>query len=390
MTDHTPDATRQRLEQGLRSRADLLTEAPLTLADVRTTARSIRRRRRAAAAGVAAAVLAVVAVPVGLGLAGTTDREVQPAPAPSPTAPAPGYLEDGTVHHLDGTDVALGGVQGVRAWAPLGPGYVADATRQGGRVVSFHDADGSLETTWPAPTTRSFVVDGDGRHAAWVLPSGEPVLLDGTTGELARLAPVAGARSPEAVGVLGTCPDDCGVVVADRGGRGPGATYLVPVDGTARPFLPEVPQVVALSPDDSLAAGLVGPAPDDIHSCGGVWSTGSGQTAWEDCSDNLYLFSPGSRYVATTFAEGLGPNSLRIKDAATGVLLHEMSLVDWMPGHVWVDDEHVLVNVQRGTDWSLVRIGVDGTEEVLAGPAPGVDEEEWGMAVSPYLLPTGP
>ncbi|GGO76426.1 hypothetical protein [Nocardioides deserti] len=376
------DRTEERLEQGLRSRADVLTEAPLTLAHVKATARTIRRRRRSVGAGVAAALVAAVLLPLGLG--GGDDTAVVPAPQPA-VAPT-GWLTDGTVHLLDGTEVPLGGVSEVRAWAPLGEGYVAAGTRQGAEVVSLHDADGSLETTWPATGPASFVVDDDGRHAAWVLDTGEPVLLDAASGEIERLSSAGLGRRPRPVGIAGTCPDECGVVLAD----GSGSTYLVPADGAAEPFLPKIPQVVALSPDDSLVAGLVGPAPDDIHSCGGVWSAGSGQAAWEDCNDNQYLFSPDSRYVATTFAEGLGPNSLRLKDAATGVLVHEMRRVDWMPEHVWVDDEHVLVNVQRGTEWSLVRIGVDRTEEVLAGPAPGVDEEKWGMPVSPYLLPTGP
>lgn len=375
------DRTEERLEQGLRSRADGMIEAPLTLADVKSTARTIRRRRRSAGAGVAALVAAVL-LPLGLGFG--DDTAVVPAPQPD-VAPA-GWLTDATLHLLDGTEVRLDGIAEVRAWAPLGEGYVAAGTREGAEVVSLHDADGSLETTWPATGPTEFVVDDDGRHAAWVLPTGEPVLLDGASGEIERLPSAGLGRRPRPVAIAGACPDECGVVLAD----GSGTAYLVPVGGTAEPFLPEVPQVRALSPDDSLAAGLVGPAPDDIHSCGGVWSAGSGQAAWEDCHDNRYLFSPDGRYVATTFAEGLGPNSLRLKDAATGVLLHEMRRVDWMPEHVWVDDEHVLVNVQRGTEWSLVRIGVDGTEEVLAGPAPGVDEEEWGMAVSPYLLPTGP
>lgn len=380
------DRTEERLEQGLRSRADALTDAPLTLADVKATARTIRRRRRSAGAGVAAALVAAVLLPLGLGLGDGDDTAVVPAPQPA-VAPA-GWHTDGTVHLLDGTEVPLGGVSEVRAWAPLGEGYVAAGMRQGRPVVSFHDRGGALETTWPVSDAGSFVVDDDGRHAAWVLDTGEPVLLDGASGEIERLSSDGLGRRPSPVGITGGCPDECGVVLAG----GSGAAYLVSRDRAVEPFLPDVPQVLALAPDDSLVAGVTGPAPDDIHACGGVWpasSGGSTEPAWEDCVDNVYRFSPDGRHVATSFAEGAGMRELRLKDAATGVLLHEMPIADALDRVVWADEQHVLVAVLRDGRWSVVRIGVDGQEEVLGRPLPPVPGDIAEVS-SPYLLPTGP
>jgi hypothetical protein len=384
------DRTEEHLARGLRSRADTLTEAPLTLAEVKATARTIRRRRRAGA-GAAAALVAAVLLPLGLDLSGD-DTAVVPAPQPA-VAPA-GWVTDGTVHLLDGTEVRLEGVTGVRAWASLADGYVAAGTRQGAQVVSLHDADGSLETTWPVTGPAAFVVDGDGRHAAWVLPTGEPVLLDGASGEIERLPSAGLGRRPQVRGIAGSCPADCGVVVAGGPsvGSGWGSTYLVPVHGPVEPFVPEVPRVVALASDDSLVAGIVGPAPDDIHACGGVWlarSGGSARPAWEDCVDNVYRFSPDGRYVATSFAEGAGMRELRLKDAATGVLLHEMPIADAVDRVAWTDEQHVLAAVLRDGRWSVVRIGIDGQEEVLGGPLPPVPGDIAEVS-SPYLLPTGP
>jgi len=300
----------------------------------------------------------------------------------------PGWLEDGTLRFLDGAEVPLAGVQDVRQWAALGEGYVAAGTRRGQDVVSFHDARGALETTWPVQPSGSLVVDGDGRHAAWVLPSREVALLDGSTGEARLLGPVRGGDLVPR-GIVGGCPADCGVVVTGRGGAGLGTTYLAAVDGTVAPYLTEVPVVLAPAPDYSLVAGLDRVAPDDVHSCGGVWTTGTAGSLWEDCVDNVYVFAPDARHVATTFAEGLGPRELRLKDARTGELRHEIAIAEGVAGIWWEDAAHVLVGVQRGEQWSVVRVGVDGSEETVAGPAPGVPSPD-GLPRSPYTLPTGP
>ncbi|WP_435746744.1 hypothetical protein [Nocardioides sp. SYSU DS0663] len=380
MSDQTFE---ERLGQALHERADLVADSPLTLDDVRGAARRIRRRRRAAVAGAALAALAVL-VPVGLSVFDGPERAVEPA-APVVEPAPPSYVQDGVVHLLDGTEVPLAGVGEVRSYAPLGEGYVAEGTRRGASVVSLHDSTGALEATWPASS--SLVVDGDGVHAAWLHPSGEAALLDGSTGTVERLPPVDGADLHPR-GIVGDCPEDCGVVVSESGAPGWGPTYLTSTDGTVTPYLTEIPLVLAVAPDDSLVAGVDRAAPDDIHVCTGVWVTGAAGSLWEGCEDNVFEFSPGATHVATTFAEGLGPRELRLRDARTGAVLHDLGLVESVAGFAWEDEEHVLAVVQRRAagGHTLERIGVDGTVEVVAGPAEGTLDSN-ALPRPPYLLP---
>ncbi|MEV7430497.1 hypothetical protein AB0N29_12840 [Nocardioides sp. NPDC092400] len=382
------DTFEDRLQRDLRSRADLLLDAPLTLHDVKGAARTIRRRRRGAAAGAVAVLLVAVGVPLGvLAASGGDDRVVEPAPAVS--VPDPGYLEGGTVRLLDGTEVPLAGVRAVRGWAAVGEGYVAGATRQGTEVVSLHDADGSLRTTWPVSPGASFVVDGDGRHAAWLLPGDEVVLLDGATGETTRLGRVTGGTELQPRGIVGECPEDCGVVVTENGEAGFGPTYLVPTEGPVEPYLPQIPLVTAVAPDDALVAGVDRPAPDDLHQCTAVWEPGAAGPLWEDCVENVHVFSPGGTRVATTFAEGAGARELRLRDARSGAVLHEIPIADALDGFVWEDEEHVLVAVLDDGEWSVVRIGTDGSETRVAGPAAPLPGDIAEVS-SPYVLPTAP
>ncbi|MDN4173752.1 hypothetical protein QWY28_12395 [Nocardioides sp. SOB77] len=376
-----------RLERGLRERADALTDAPLTLGDVKEAARTIRRRRRATTAAVAAAVAAVL-VPLGVALAGGDDAVVEPAPRPDGVH-GTGFVTGGTVHLLDGTRVPLEGVDDLRAWAPLAEGYVAAGSREGTDVVSLHGGDGSLETTWPVQRQESFVVDADGRYAAWLVPGGEVVLLDGSTGEVDRLAQVE-AGAPRLRGFVGDCAAACDVVVTDQDVPvGEAATYLASSDGGYAPWDVDVPLVVGVSADDSLVAGITGVAPDDLGVCSGVWQVDRAAPLWEGCVENVYRFSPDERYVATSFGEGAGTRELRLRDALTGAIVHEMPIADALDRMVWTDEDHVLAAVLREGRWSVVRIGVDGQEEVVGeplAPLPGDVPE----VSSPYLLPTGP
>jgi hypothetical protein len=375
--------TDDQLGRTLREHSADVHGVPLTLADVRGRARSIRRRR---AAGTVAALAVVAAVVAPVALLGGHDGSRSPEPAPSPTrAVDPGQpglptLQDGVIIHPDGPRIPLrlGDAQ-VQGFTPLGTDrYI---------VVSFEDDDsevilineaGNDVDRFEAAGGGALAVAADRSAVAWMRSDGSPQLL------------VAGSDKPQSLGhlprsapyptaITGDCATGCEVLgrYEDRRG-GLGSSWAMSADGSARDLPDAVPAVLAASSNGLLGA-LDGIAEDDIHACGGVWDQRTDQYLWHGCEDNQFLFSPDGALVATTFGEGLGPTSVAIRDARSGAEVQRIGRSgDWIPSYAWEDSEHLLVVVvAEGGTTSLQRLGVDGSRTtVLDGFTTSMDDLE--------------
>lgn len=380
----------------LAERGESLINAPLSLADVQSRARTIRRRRTASACvGALAVVAAVTAVAVPVALSGGSPKSVTPAttgPSPSGTpsftmradATIP-YIEQGTLQMPDGFSYSLRKqrVVGVALLASGTP--VVTTNREGGLSVESPIGSEGHATTAPA------VASTDGKVAAWVDPSNDAVmmLVDSATSPI-RFGTVESGTTDgqsQVVAVTGTyCPKDCTVFVNTAGTAFGGevvssAGTLVSVAGSDSPtkWTPLAPQNAHLESlddvSDSMAAGTLSvdefPAADADPSCradgvvrwSGVIDLGTGSELWRTCEARTLDLSPSSTYAvaAPTQSDGLGPRRLELLSGPTGERLGSFgddraTIMDW----AWEDDTHVLAAVidDDGVTWKLMRYDV--------------------------------
>jgi len=98
-----------------------------------------------------------------------------------------------------------------------------------------------------------------------------------------------------------------------------------------------------------------------------VFDVAADKYAWRDCETNVYDFSPDGALVATTFAEGLGPTHIDIRDARSGTTVAGAAggtISSW----AWEDDTHLLaVQIRDDGSTALLRISADGVTTVLDG-----------------------
>lgn len=364
----------EQLSRTLHERAGdlevLASGRPLTLDDVRGQARRVRRRQAAlVTAGVA--LVAAVVLPIAV-LAGTTDDRSEPSPAPSPTRAVDPFrdgvptLQDGVIIHPDGgprIPLVLERGEVADGFAPLGADrwVVTVQTGAGERAVLLTDSTGHRLATY---AVSGGLAAQRGEAVAWLDPAGTPRLLVAGSDEPQDLSGIAGA-DPSAVALTGDCARECAVWVHADGGGELGRSYRVSTDGTVTDA--PLPDVVDVSPDEDLIAGLDRVADDDVHQCGGLYDVRAGDYRWPSCEPNVYLFSPDAGLVATQFGEGLGPREVSLRDAANGTVVAELSDAR-VASIAWEDDEHLLaVVVAEDGSTRLERIGTDGRETLLDG-----------------------
>lgn len=367
--------TEETFVRGLARRADHVHGAPLSLDDVRGKAHSIRRRRRAIAAGAVAAVVAAVVVVPTLLSGGDGDRSVEPAPAP------PGHtavLHDGVVTLPDGRDVALGvDNEDVTQFGVLTDGRIVVATSRP-YAVSAYSPDGELLRRFSVGSN-AITMSADDTAVAWVgadlridvLASGdaEPTELPGI--------PMAG----EAVGSIDVVLDAGHLLVGDfsttEGEVTPGGYQDLT---TSQPL-----RVTDVSPDGSLWAVQFADSSDAQFGCSGLYDPQAQALVTEYCETSGLRFSPDGQHLL-----GMrGDNNMAGEVDVLDLDLHPTGTYDPAPQVVsraaWADTDHLLVSV-AGTDdtpWSLVRVGLDGSDpEVVAGPIAGRNPE----IVAEYLL----
>jgi hypothetical protein len=364
-------STEEQLGRTLRAQAEGIDDQRLTLGDVRGRARRIRRRRAAAVAG-GLALVAAIALPAAL-LGGVGGDQSDPDPVkPSPTrAVDPNddgvpTLQDGVIVYPDGPRIPLrlDHHDQILTFAPLGSDrwvLSVGTDEHGTQVVVVSELGQSVGKH---PIVGGMAASDDHRAVAWVAPDGSVQLLVAGTDEPRRLSPVDGPN-PSAVAITGDCTAACTVHVKTSG-QGLGPSWAVASSGGVVPETPAVPAILDVSADGSLLAGLDGVAPDGNHYCGGVYDLSVIDYVWRDCEDNVYAFSPDGSLVATMFGEGMGPNSVRIRDAHSGTPIAEVDDRRLITSYVWEDDRHLLV-VYAADDGnvSVERISVDGPTEVV-------------------------
>ncbi len=102
---------------------------------------------------------------------------------------------------------------------------------------------------------------------------------------------------------------------------------------------------------------------------------------WRTCEHSLGDFAPDGAHLVGTdaYLDGSGRSTVALLDSATGdpVVTYDVDtragdlIADW----VWEDDEHLLLTVHSDGDWQVVRVGLDGTQEVATDAVPGEDFE---------------
>lgn len=365
MTDET------QLGHELAQRAEDVPGGTLTFEDVRGRARQIRRRRATGVVAVVAAVVLIL-VPVSL-FSGTAGGDGSPEPAPSPTqgidplGEGLPVLQDGVIIYPgDRSKVQLHLEDGMTpdGFAALGADrhVVTAQTDTGNRLVVVVDETGTATATYPL--SGGLAAASGSSAVAWMDPDGTPMLITADAQEPLELTSVEGS-DPTAVAVTGDCSTVCTVTVKVTGDAGLGPSWQVDTAGqvTKAP----IPAVVDVSPAGGQIAGVDSFAPDDIHACGGVYNVGYSSFIWHNCEDNVFDFSPGGELVATTFAEGLGPNHVTLRDAHSGTVVGRLDDAGWIPSMAWEGEHLLAVVVAEDGATSLVQIGTSGNQTVQTG-----------------------
>jgi hypothetical protein len=376
------DELTTRLSRQLHEQADDWRDTPLTLDGVKGRARSIRRRRAATTAGVAAVAVLAITLPLSLALGRPgADR---PAPvAPSPTRavdtadPDPAgsglgvpYLTRSTLTMPDGTEQELPGdydsvvVLGDRVLAVRIDTDNGQATLdriEGGEVVGSEGLAGF-----------ELASNADDTAVAYVRADGE-LVVDAPEGSFS-LGSHPGVQPVALLGGPDCAAPDTGCVVFVNDGNG---EPLVITPSGAEP-LPGDPLAVQ---DASSAVGRVAMlmSYDELEpgSCSRVVSNNDAEgTVFETCQATLDRFSPDGTYLSAgpSYQDGIGDTHVAILDGETGKELarHEPE-EGFVNTAVWEDAEHLLVvsHDWGNGEWSVVRLGVDGSNETVLGPEAG-------------------
>ena len=364
-------STDDDLRTALREHADSVAGTPLTFDGVRGRARQIRRRRTGSVAAGLALVAAIVLPVALLGGAGS-DKSDDPPVAPSPTRaidPADRgvpTIQDGVLIYPNGPRFPIRiGQDRLLSFAELGTDrwVLGVGTEDEGRTeATVIDATGQVIARYPMGSP--LAAADDGSAVAWVDPQGTTQLLVADATEPRELGSEAG-RHPTAVAITGDCSATCEVVGRVDGDNDLGSSWIASTTGTVRSLPSSAPLVVDASSDGALLAALDGRDDDDIHLCGGVFDVGADAMLWRRCEDNVFEFSPDGALVMTTFAEGLGPNHLELRDSYSGAAVAELT-GSLITSYAWEDSTHLLaVVVEEDGSTSVQRISAGTTPEIV-------------------------
>lgn len=357
------------LERELARRADDVHGAPLSFADVRGKAVSIRRRRRASVAGAVAAVVALVVI-VPTALSGDTTRSDDVDPAP-PRQVTGAVLEDGQITLPDGDELPVDlAAADVQTWVVLDDGRVVVARNNPTRV-DVVSPDGERRD-YPVMYTH-VVGSADGDAAAWIEE-------DGTVRVLA-----SGVAEPVALGQVEVDPDFGAMVdvvlgpdrvLVDVGT----ATIDVTADGavpleTSRPL-----QVEDASPQGILWAVSYADDTDPQFGCAGLYDPASGALVAESCDTASLRFSPDGQHLTGAKGDNASWGSVEVFDTELRQVLSfdppgRQVVTDW----AWADAETlrvVVVDTSGDPQWSVVLVPIDGgPTTVELGPTTGAFPE---------------
>ena len=218
----------------------------------------------------------------------------------------------------------------------------------------------------------------DGTRVAWAFHSGDhwSVINNDVAGNEPERewASLPDGVDGSTVATVGFVSHDEVLVAQLDGLRGTFSYYLA--DGDQVVPLPGIDQAVSASPATGTIAAQA--STDDGPSCSAAFDgrTGSTDPLWTDCDHDLGPFSPDGRLVVG-FAPTPGGDhpGLSLLDAATGtsrvdfeVATPRRHVVGIASQVVWEDDEHVLATCTDNDQQYVVRLGLDGSVERVAGP----------------------
>lgn len=157
------------------------------------------------------------------------------------------------------------------------------------------------------------------------------------------------------------------VVATQNHGEGTISTFVA--DGDTPVALPGPIAARSASPVTGLVAAVT--SSDVEGSCSAVVDgTPTGAVAWETCDYTLGAFSPdGQHVVGAAAAESeYGSPTLAILDATTGEAVVDFEVaagprqIVGIDSHmVWEDADTLVVRVMTVDDYSIIRLGLDGT-----------------------------
>jgi hypothetical protein len=370
--------TEETFARELERRADHVQGAPLTLEDVRGTARGIQRRRRTGAAAVVAAVVAVaILVPTVL-TGGGKSSAPDPAPDPSPASGA-SVLHDGRLMLPDGSAVPLDvDNANVTSFAVLTDGRVVVALQKP-YAVRVYARDGSLVGQY-ATANNTVVANAAHTLAAWVGDDAHVQLLESGAEERVSLPSISpGGESFGGVdAVLGTtCADDgCSVLAGDGT-----TTYMEASAGTERAVdvtTSEPLQVTDVSPDGTLWAVEYADDADPQFGCSGVYDPEAQEMVARSCETSNLRFSPDGQHLVGARGDNSTFSDVRVYDLELAVV-GRVDLGDEvaMGLPAWADAGHLLAAVAEpdgAAQWSVMRIPIHGGDhETVAGPVTGTE-----------------
>lgn len=389
-----------QLHDALHGRVDTLDRSPLSFTDVRHRARRIRRRRAVAAGAGIVAVLALL-VPAGLAINGPDRRTLLPPSTQTPPAvtgtvrvdprsadvgDAPGVpLVDTTGPTLVMGDVSLDLSRAYDQVTPYRDGWIALAKVDGIGTIDVLDASlGVVEET--TNSSSGLTVSSDGTRVAWAFHDGDhwSITNSDVAGDEAERPWTTLPEGPYAseAGTIGfVSPDE---VLAFQLDQGDGTITSFLADGLAIVELPWIDQAASASPTTGMIAARA--TVDDGRSCGAVFDgrTRSPEPLWTDCDRTMSDFNPDGNLLAA-FPDGDqasdgNPRGLSILDATTGASLVDFEVTPTRGRPVgiatriaWEDDQTLLATYVDGNQQYVVRLGLDGTVERVAGPVTNDD-----------------
>ncbi|WP_370247401.1 hypothetical protein [Nocardioides sp.] len=358
---------------------------PLGLDAVRGRAGAIRRRRRATVAAAVGTLAAAAVVPVALLALQSGERTA--APDPAATVPTTGatYLTGDVLHRADGTTRALPGAPGAGFDQAVElDGYLITARSRddGTRLIAITPPDGVATDLFEGGIEAAgpFVLDSDRDRILFQTgPEGRTVQEFRVTGDGAATTILGTVPAYSSLDVV--LPGDAAALAITDGSTG-ALRYFV--DGSLTEVGPESPAAGLLGYTDvegDLATGVV-ISPDDPNAYCGRWldlaaPEGSPDaTVLLDCEHRLERIAPDGAHVSAVGIETDGPGAaaLTVLDrTGAEVTRYDPDGDRFVADAVWSDAEHLLVLTGDvvGAAWQVERLALDGSVEVLAGPAAG-------------------
>ena len=145
----------------------------------------------------------------------------------------------------------------------------------------------------------------------------------------------------------------------------------------------EVQQLTAWSPVSY--AGITD-VNDDLTTCSAVRDAATLSTQWKTCDHRLLAYSPDAAHLlgVGSIGDGFADGQVAILDASDGSVLVDLrSDEQHQTGALqlaWEDDSHALMVTYAYGEWSVVRLGLDGSLEYAVPPRAGSQD------VRPFFL----